>query len=143
MADLVAHVQQASHNERCANYLLATAPDARDWAITAAFYAAVHLLEACFTSVPVGHTESAPDRGDEDPHTYRSRKVRELAGSAYVSYKKLLNASYHVRYLPATAPGGSRFALEYYDISAARTLVQSSLAEVRAQLQQSFDLDLS
>ena len=144
MADLVAHIQQARHNEDCASFLLANNQGARDWAITAAFYSAVHLVEACFSTVgTIGHSDHAQDtRGGEDPHEYRQRKVLELASSCYNSYRKLRLASYHVRYLPASAPGGSLFALHYYDIKAARYLVETDLPSIRAELERSFDVKL-
>jgi hypothetical protein len=142
MADLIAHIEQANHNEECSNFLLANRMEARDWAITAAFYAAVHLVEACFTAVgDIGHTEAVC--ADEEPHAYRKRKVLELADPAYESYKKLYNASYHVRYLPRTAPGGSRFALRYYGPEDARRFVAQDLPEVRRQLALAFGLNLS
>lgn len=136
MADFIAHITQAKHNERCANYLLENAPEFRDWAITAAFYAAVHLVEACFTSRhDIGHTETALDRAqDEEKHRYRARKVKELARGAYDSYKGLYEASSNVRYL--TKP------IEYYDQEAARKFVRKHLLNVRTELEKAFGLNL-
>lgn len=136
MADFIAHITQAKHNERCANYLLENAPEFGDWAITAAFYAAVHLVEACFTSQrDIGHTETALDRAqDEEKHRYRARKVKELARGAYDSYKGLYEASSNVRYL--TKP------IEYYDQEAARKFVRKHLLNVRTELEKAFELNL-
>ncbi|MBP8972983.1 MAG: hypothetical protein KBH93_03840 [Anaerolineae bacterium] len=136
MADLISHIEQARHNEECANFLLENAPEFRDWAITAAFYAAVHLVEACFTSRrDIGHTETARDRAqDEEKHRYRARKVRELARGAYDSYKDLYEASSNVRYL--TKP------IEYYDQEAAQKFVRKHLLNVRTELEKAFGLNL-
>lgn len=136
MADLISHIEQARHNEKCANYLLENAPEFRDWAITAAFYAAVHLVEACFTSRrDIRHTEIAPDRArDKEKHRYRARKVKELARGAYDSYRGLYEASSNVRYL--TKP------IEYYDQEAAHKFVRKHLLNVRAELEKAFGLNL-
>ncbi|MEW6579651.1 MAG: hypothetical protein AB1435_10705 [Chloroflexota bacterium] len=138
MADLISHIEQARHNEKCANYLLENAPEFRDWAITAAFYAAVHLVEACFTSQgDIGHTETALERRakDEEKHRYRARKVKELAHGAYDSYRGLYEASSNVRYL--TKP------IEYYDEEAARKFVRKHLFNVRTELEKAFGLNLT
>jgi hypothetical protein len=143
VSDLLSHIEQANHNENCAKHLL-TQPKApfRDWAITAAFYCAVHLAEACFsTRNDIGHTDTAPDRGSEEKHHYRSRKIRELASkSAYQSYRKLSEASYHVRYLAMTNKDRQTI-LEYYGAKEARQLV-GSLPEIRAELQSTFGIKL-
>ncbi len=144
MADLISHVDQAKHNEECANFLLNKAPEFRDWAVTAAFYAAVHCVEACFSSrSDIGHTETAPDRGKTQEHVYRLKKVRTLAGSrAFRSYQKLFNASLDVRYLTKSS-GGRLTAVDYYDDAAVRSLVQVTLPEVRIELERAFGLKLS
>ena len=145
MADLISHIDQAKHNEKCANLLLNNAPEFRDWAITAAFYAAVHLVEACFASRDdIRHTEIALDRAKgEEMHGYRLRKVEKLAGKrAYRSYKKLYNASRDVRYL-AKGSDKALLAIEYYDEEATRRLVQGDLSHVRTELERAFGLKLS
>jgi hypothetical protein len=143
VADLISHIDQAKHNEKCANLLLNNAPEFRDWAITAAFYAAVHLVEACFSSrSDIGHTEKAPDRGKTQEHVYRLNKVKALAGSrAFRSYQKLFNASLDVRYLTKSSRGRLT-AVDYYDDAAVRSLVQVTLPEVRTELEEAFGLNL-
>jgi hypothetical protein len=144
VTDLVSHIEQAKHNEKCAYFLMEKAPEFRDWAITAAFYAAVHLVEACFTSrSEIGHTEVAQDRAsNEEKHRFRSRKVRELANNAYPSYRKLFEASYNVRYLTKSSSGGQQSAIQYYDEAAARKLVHEDLVKVRTELEKAFELNL-
>lgn len=143
MADLISHINQANHNENCANFLIDTAPQFRDWAITAAFYAAVHLAEACFTTQrDIGHTESAPDRGDVEKHTYRREKVRLLARGAYGSYKRLFDASFAVRYLERSGSGIHTSAAQYYNVPAVRKLVKEHLPVVRTELEKSLNVNL-
>jgi hypothetical protein len=138
---LVTHISQANHNEDCANLLLSTAPRYRDWAITAAFYAAVHLAEAAFsTRRDVGHTETALDRKDREKHQYRQDKIRELARPAYASYRKLYNASSVVRYLVV---GDDKLARDYYSSEDARRLVTVHLPTVRQELENAFGIRLS
>lgn len=144
MADLVDHVRQAAHNEACAKFLLHDKPEYRDWAITAAFYSAVHLVEACFSTMQeIGHTETADDRADDEgKHQFRERKVRELARGAHKSYRKLREASYNVRYIPKVAAGGGQVALDYYDEQAARLFIERDLSTIRMELQSAFGIRL-
>jgi hypothetical protein len=144
MADLHTHVEQAAHNEKCARLILNTDADARDWAITATFYAALHLAEACFSQrSDILHTESAPDRGNMDQHKYREERIRRIAPNAYKSYRKLSEASYFVRYLPARAPEGSVFALLYYTKNDAWRMLDVDLQTVRDKMQSAFRVPLS
>ena len=144
MADLLAHVEQARHNETCANLILATDVNARDWAITAAFYSAVHLVEAGFTTMHnIGHSEMAADRGKRGLHKYREDKMLGVSRPAYDSYRKLSNASYNVRYLPSTAPGGSLFALLYYKEPEVRKMLEVYLPTVRSELERALGVRLS
>jgi hypothetical protein len=140
VADFISHIDQARHNENCARFLVNTKPEFRDWAITATFYATVHLVEACFTTVStIGHTETAPDRHGQEPHGYRSRKVNELAKSAYKSYRKLYTASYRVRYLAK----GQQIATAYYNEAAVHHFIEIDLPEIRTVLENSFGIKLS
>jgi hypothetical protein len=136
--DLPAHVAQAKHNEQCANFLLIQEHARyRDWAITAAFYAAVHLAEACFTTIPkTARTGSAADLADEGKHTYRQRKIKELAFPAWRSYRKLQDASYNLRYLARSDWRA------YYNAEAARLLIQDHLPRVRFELERAFGVVL-
>lgn len=145
MADLLEHLNQANHNEQCANEILAQIPDFRDWAITSAFYSAVHLAEAVFTSIPeIGHSEVAQDRAtNEEKHRYRSRKVREIARPAYTNYRKLQEASQNVRYLAQAVSGGQKFSLAYYSQPDVIDMVQAELPQIRSELQSATGVNLS
>lgn len=145
MADLLEHLNQANHNEQCANEILAQIPQFRDWAITSSFYSAVHLAEAMFTSVQeIGHSESARDRAsNEELHRYRSRKVLELARPAYTNYRKLHEASQNVRYLAGAIPGGQRFSLSYYSANDVDSMVHVELPQIRSDFQAATGINLS
>ena len=141
MPDLITHIGQAVHNERCARFILGQNSDYRDWAITAAFYAAVHLVEACFTTKPdIGHTESARDRGKTEQHRYRSNKINELAQPAYASYRKLHIASQRLRYLAMRSP---HIATDFYSVDDARQLIEGELPKVQQELEKAFGINLS
>ncbi len=140
MADLVDHVAQAKHNLDCASQFLNNT-QCRDWAITAAFYAAVHFAEAGFTATEIGHSDAKRPQ-NEEPHSYRARLVREKFGDAcYRSYQKLRNASYNVRYLTnwPTKPGVS---LDYYTQTDATRLVTVELPTIRQGIQATLGISL-
>jgi hypothetical protein len=140
MADLVDHVAQAKHNLACASKFLTDA-QCRDWAITAAFYAAVHFAEAGFTANEVGHSDAKRPQ-NEEPHSYRERMVREKFGEeCYRSYRKLRTASNNVRYLAdwSARPGMS---LDYYPQSAAERFINVDLSLVRQKIQQMAGVNL-
>jgi len=142
MADLPDHCHQAIHNEKCAKLILATDGHARDWSITAAFYSAIHLVEAAFTTKPdIGHSEAA-DRGGLSPHDYRQKMVFELAPPAFESYRKLREVSRTVRYLSAPSQYGGVPALEYVTEADARDLIGKKLSTVRDELEKAFGVNL-
>lgn len=139
MADLISHINQANHNEDCALFIIDNAPDYRDWAITATFYAAVHLVEACFTTRrDIGHTESAS--GGREKHSFRREKVRILANRAYHPYRKLFEASNNVRYLTSTK--SAKIAVQYYSEAEVRRFVKEHLVEIRTELEKAFNVNL-
>jgi hypothetical protein len=145
VADLMSHIDQANHNEQCARFLIDDKPEYRDWAITAAFYAAVHLAEASFsTHSDIGHSAIAKDkRKDEGIHDYRERKIRELARSAYRSYKKLREASQHARYLALKERSQThQEMMEYYSVSDVRRFIERDLTKVREELAKAFGVNL-
>jgi hypothetical protein len=78
------HQQQASHNEELANELINQVPlKFKDWAVIAAFYAAVHYVEA-FMAKAKKHPKS---------HTARLAWVNsrgDLSDDAKDAYKELL-----------------------------------------------------
>lgn len=100
MTDWITHLTQAQHNTEFAQQTLNNHPDFRDWAITAAFYAAVHYVEACFyKDKKIKHTEDAAPKAGLAQHTFRLETLKDNAKSVYVHYKILYTACMDVRYL--------------------------------------------
>ncbi len=133
MANLLDHLKQAEHNKSFAEELDVN-PDLRhwDWLITAAFYAAVHYVEALFFLDPgIVHTEEAcPDSVTE--HAYRAGKVKELLGNeCWKSYRNLQDASYNVRYLGLARKRPAKIAIDYYTRDDAKRMYSVHLSKVR------------
>ena len=75
----MSHIDQANHNEQCAQFLIDDSPQFRDWAITAAFYSAVHLAEASFsTRSDIGHSATAKDRGKDTVNRMSKTLSKEI-----------------------------------------------------------------
>jgi len=81
------HIEQAAHNESLALSLAATPHT--DWAVTALFYAALHLLDAYTT--PQGRLKSHQKRIG---FVYRSPDFSSVASH----YRELLDRSQDARY---------------------------------------------
>ena len=140
MPDLIHHVDQAGHNRGCATHLIdsGAAPAlCHDWAVTAAFYSAVHYVEAGFTSGVTGHTYS---------HKVRNRRIPDLYGKkCWKSYRKLYNASSIARYLN---PSGSRRSVgcaahRYFTLDQAKGFVTDELAVVKQEVERMTGVNLS
>lgn len=141
MAEFIDHLNQAKHNLSCAQKFLKD-PSCRDWSITATFYSAVHFAEAGFTATPVLHTEQT-NNSDMGAHAYRSNMVNKHFGKdCWKSYRKLVDASYNVRYLGLwkSKIGG---ALTYYSPEDVKNFIEKDLSLVRREIQSSVKLDLS
>jgi hypothetical protein len=136
MANLPDHIAQAKHNLECAEKFL-QGGGCDDWAITAAFYAAVHFAEAGFAATEIEHTESScPD--EEEPHAYRERTVKEKFGvPCWKSYRKLREASFNVRYLVLWKSGRIGTALDYYSSDDVNRFVKRDLPTIRGEIQKS------
>jgi hypothetical protein len=132
MASLIDHLRQAQHNEALAGDL--DSPGGlkyRDWLITVAFYAAVHYVEALFTTVKtIGHTETACP-ASESRHRFRQEKVQtQLGKKPWESYRKLRIASEDVRYLYSRF-GKVGTGPDYYDCEDAKRFFRHDLKVVR------------
>lgn len=141
MADFIDHVNQAKHNLMCAEKFLANS-QCRDWAITAAFYSALHFVEAGFTTTNILHTDFRRPQ-DESLHTYRMRQVKDKYGKeCWLSYRKLFDASYNVRYLALwnSQMGG---ALDYFNHNDAKNFIEKELGVIRREVQTISGIDLS
>ena len=91
-----AHLDEVQRNEGVADMLLQSAGPYPEWAITALFYAALHLAEAYFFRIGVGH--SAPPQ--RRVHFQRERLMLRLGALRNVvdSYKILKTYSENARY---------------------------------------------
>lgn len=141
MADFIDHVNQAKHNLSCARKLVGD-NQCRDWAITAAFYSALHFVEAGFTITNIVHTDLNRPR-NESAHTYRMREIKnEFVKKCWFSYRKLFSASYYVRYL-ALWNSQTGEALSYYSQDDVNSFVENELGVIRHEIQTISGLDLS
>lgn len=142
MADKAVHLAQAKHNEQLAGKLLED-PPFQDWAITAAFYSAVHYIEGFLFDRPEQHTEtSIPVRDDGEfahtAHVWREKLVeRRLGRAAHKAFRTLHVASEQARYLSLHAAHGSapRWltspASQFFDQVSARKIVLESLKALK------------
>ena len=141
MADFIDHVGQAKHNLSCAKKFLDD-NRCRDWAITAAFYSALHFVEAGFTITNIIHTDLNRPQ-NESPHTFRMREIKnEFGKKCWFSYRKLFDASYNVRYL-ALWNSKTGEALSYYSQNDVKSFIENELGVIRREIQTISGLDLS
>lgn len=130
MPSLIDHVHQAKHNTACADKFLNQC-NCQDWAITAAFYAALHYVEAGFTTINhIGHCMG---------HREREEHLRREFNSCYKSYRKLSMACHTSRYLNPHHPG---VAINFYSQSDVAKLVNDDLTTVRDQVQKAAGVNL-
>jgi len=103
-----------------------------DWAITAAFYSAVHLVEAAFARRFGWHGEI---HGGASPHVWRLQQLRSKQYTLFCwqSYNRLYIASRRVRYLESwkTSKGTSD---TYYLPEQAGLMIESDLAVVKTEM---------
>src|SRR2546428_4691471 len=98
MAAASVHLSQAEHNREVARHLLDT-PPRHDWAITAAFYSAIHYFESWLFDQPEAHTETSIPTGSDGrlrytAHAWREQLVRtKLSKDSFKSYQQLHHAS--------------------------------------------------
>lgn len=143
MPDLIAHVQQAHHNLHCAAEILKD-PSCRDWAITAAFYAAIHFVEAGLTSYP--STELKDLIGDDGYHNQRQELVRvKFTQECYRNYRKLREASQNVRYLVnwGGRKSSTGTSLGYYSLDDATKMVSEYVSTIKNEIEKETGIDLS
>lgn len=145
MAEFAVHILQANHNRDVANLLIEQHPF-HDWAITAAFYAAIHFFEAWLYDRGERHTETSipVDSASKllySAHAWREKLVeRDLPKEAFKAFRLLRDASETARYLSlyqmrtSTGRWIRQGAWEYFDQEAARKLVQSRLTTFQTEL---------
>lgn len=90
MPSFAKHQNQARRNERFFRALDKTVSIDREWIVTAAFYAALHWLEAYFDNQYTLHFSA---------HTTRNNAVMRIGLPIATDYLELYRASYNARYL--------------------------------------------
>lgn len=142
MADFIDHVDQAIHNLQCAKLFFANR-SCGDWAITAAFYSALHFVEAGFTSTPIIHSEQSKSQ-DQSSHNFRENEIHKLYDEkCWRSYRKLFEACYNVRYLALWRKGKQGVALHYYQSDDITRFIDIDVENVREGVQIKSGLNLS
>lgn len=142
MAVFSAHICQAEHNERVANHL-AGSPEMYDWGITAAFYSAIHYLEAKFFSLPsVLHTETSIPKGPDGKleytaHAWRQQLILAKFPQVYKAFRKLRENSEIARYLSYAqpAPGQSPYAapaMQFFSQRDAQNMLRKELRDLKS-----------
>ncbi len=130
MADFIDHVKQANHNQNCAAKF-ANSRDTLDWAITAAFYSAIHFVEAGIATTNMGHSHvSCPS--DTSLHDHRQDLVRKNYRSCYRNYRSLRQASQAVRYLSDQKTG---LASNYYSNLDVKEFVHTDLQTIKTEIE--------
>ncbi|MBI4822692.1 MAG: hypothetical protein HY805_00450 [Nitrospirae bacterium] len=89
------HIKQAGHNERFVNSFVVESTPFADWVLTGIFYAALHYIEAFFSTKNI-HTAS---------HYQRDTEVGLNSQPIYSDYRDLKAYSYGARYLCKTFSG--------------------------------------
>lgn len=90
-----------------------------DWAVTVAFYKALHVVEAVFCNDLGVHSTSHAER----EKTLKIARYRSI----FRNHGHLLTASRVARYLEASGPGRFRTFSDYMDDAAARKLIRERL----------------
>jgi hypothetical protein len=137
MTVLLTHKEQAEHNEKVAISLSET--EFFDWAITCAFYSALHYVEAKFASIPeVEHSEvlyqkSRIKMDAEDVkmsvHTFREILIGKYFKSIRSQYSQLRTSSEMVRYLETTH---DKPAFKFINKETAKRLIQGLISIKKA-----------
>ena len=138
--DLLNHLQQAEHNRDCALFLLHQ-NNKWDWAITAAFYAALHFTNAAFLS----ENKPVPEKVDDNQtrHTLHATHVKNVFGNnCYRIYRKLMDASNDVRYIRDYSDSQNIPSLTYYSKKDAENLVNNQLQVLFTEVDNSASIDL-
>jgi hypothetical protein len=95
VADGAAHLEQARSNRAFAERLLqehGAEPIDRQWAMTAAFYAALHCMEAALSAA------ASPHRTHVERRAALAEPANNIAGNVYFAYDQLRQWSEAARY---------------------------------------------
>jgi hypothetical protein len=95
MPSQAAHLAAAAENQKAIDYLAQKLEDFSGWAVTVAFYKALHLVEALFAA------DGAGNNGHTDDHRDRNQELKTNQRYQHIwrHYNKLWQASRIARYL--------------------------------------------
>lgn len=142
MASKTVHQTQAKHNELIAKKLVVG--DYYDWACTAAFYSALHYIEAKFNDIQeIGHTDEAYEKWkaakkispittsdiNQGVHNFRLTLLGYKCPNARMPYRQLMEVSRQVRYLD-----GGKIACDFISQQTASGLINNDLVKVKKEL---------
>ena len=150
LSDRIAHIRQAQHNEELAKKLVEDGYQFKDWAVTAAFYAALHYFEARLHQEPpftypgisgrIFHSESSIPTYDNSAryrysnHGWREQLIRRNCDRATVTaYRELRDASQIARYHEGVV--ASTTAHEHYSNQEVERLITTLLERVKVGLE--------
>lgn len=123
------HLKQAQHNEDFIAHLQRGngASEFTDWAVTAAFYAAVHYVEAV-----LAEKERDPARQHSTDHAFRNEILKRTKSYEHLwkYYWPLYNASIYARYLSDGQRDLNDFR-DYMPPEDVERFINSNLTQVR------------
>lgn len=105
MPDAAAHIALAQRNQLCLDYLRLRINDYPEWVVVAAFYKAVHLVEAVFASLPTPFHST--DHSDRRTKLFSDRRFENLRNH----YRPIERASKVARYLSVDNVDYTSFAV--------------------------------
>jgi hypothetical protein len=111
-----AHLAAADHNQAAIDHLRLRIVDLPDWVVVAAFYKALHLVEAVFAHDGINH---AQDHGQRNEILKKTNRYKNL----WRNYSPIWQASLVARYLEHVGPGDSRTFPNYLDAKTVESLV--------------------
>jgi len=95
MPEARSHIKQANRNKQAIDHLLTAQPSLPEWVTTAAFYKAVHLVEAAFASDPDAPHSHTCEHGSRNATLCGARSYKNICKH----YLHLYRASLIARYL--------------------------------------------
>lgn len=97
MPTFIDHIYQYKHNQACARHLLEHTPFL-DWAVIAAFYSALHIVDAGLSNLNITFNQGSGNQTSW--HAWRVNTAQRTFGNAcYRAYRELKIASERARYL--------------------------------------------
>lgn len=135
MSSKLVHLAQADHNHKASRELVNT--DFYDWACTAAFYTAIHYIEAKFTENPkILHTKDQYNKikyngGTRGEHAFREELISgSFSEDLYSRFRNLREMSENARYLEK----GDNISTVLIKKEEVESCLQKDLEEIKKEL---------